>query len=804
MKMDNETPKYAEWIPEAGGYVSNGKVVSKSPQYDEGGKLRLNVDTSVFGGTQPASPVVKAQPQVANTATTNNGITTANVAGSGADANATATSIGSAASLNLNTANPNESVLSTPATKNPLITMKPQNVVDEINQGYLDAAARNDYKAEIDWLTKASNYDGLDRTAEINDLWRQRGEKIRAQDFAYSQGIKEARAAGDYARASQLSQEQQQYRDSVGYQDQMAREYQIAQDDLKTTYDEKRQDIIDRYNSDWLKGIQTITNSILQLVGDIQNFQYNPATDPALNIAQGYAVAKIKEHAAATGMYNSSMTQRAIAKAVTELVPVYQKMAKDELITNLNMLQSTASYLMDLDKYQFDMWRTQIQMQWQANEEKQKEVERAIANSNARGYVTNEEAAILGVPAGSLSFQAIQKAEEKQEKLEEEQRSLQQKKELEEFKYGLDIEKYKEQSKVDLDEYKEKAKVDYYYSKQLYKDKLIMDDQYAPKTKKGSLTHAELKALLKSMALAGASEDDLKATALDYAETSADAYSAYNQAIFEANQEIDKREQERVKAEEDEYLKYTNLPTEAKTDIKSRIVKTELNDLLGDNWSENKFTHTVNGWVANKSISDGDIKNALDAVVTSKLKDTLTTEAGRYGEDYKETTAALETVIDEANKYADLIYGTKFKDREAVIDTIYEDVIHDIKFSKRFDTTWGDIFSPAQVDQNKGVDEVLKSIKNNTEWGGADSHIYQHAKAFADNGGIRESDTTDLTDFKNVIAEGLMISETEEYLDALERTGKADPVGVARARKNLQKARETNQEKAKNLDLSNL
>ena len=55
--MENKTPQYANWVPEAGGYVANGKVVSKSPVY-ENGKLKVDVDTSVFS---------KAQPQVATT-----------------------------------------------------------------------------------------------------------------------------------------------------------------------------------------------------------------------------------------------------------------------------------------------------------------------------------------------------------------------------------------------------------------------------------------------------------------------------------------------------------------------------------------------------------------------------------------------------------------------------------------------------------------------------------------------------------------------------------------------------------------
>ena len=130
--MDNEAPKYADWVPEAGGYVANGKVVSKSPLYDEGGKLRMYVDPTVFGNTQTASP----QAQPTNTLVGNSGVQTANIAGSGTDANAAATSIGSNGSLNLNTANTDNSAISSPATKSNVTGDIVLNPVDKANQDY--------------------------------------------------------------------------------------------------------------------------------------------------------------------------------------------------------------------------------------------------------------------------------------------------------------------------------------------------------------------------------------------------------------------------------------------------------------------------------------------------------------------------------------------------------------------------------------------------------------------------------------------------------------------------------------------
>ena len=164
--MDNEAPKYADWVPEAGGYVANGRVVSKSPLYDEGGKLRLYVDPAVFGNTQPASP----QAQPTNTLVGNSGVQTANIAGSGTDANAATTSIGSNGSLNLNTANTDNSAVSSPATKSNVTGDIVLNPVDKANQNYQDAMGRNDLQGAINALTELGRLTGQDYSTQINDL----------------------------------------------------------------------------------------------------------------------------------------------------------------------------------------------------------------------------------------------------------------------------------------------------------------------------------------------------------------------------------------------------------------------------------------------------------------------------------------------------------------------------------------------------------------------------------------------------------------------------------------------------------
>ena len=468
--MDNETPRYAEWIPEAGGYVSNGRLLSKSPMYDAEGKFRLQVDPSNFSNTQQQNSALISQGQAAS----NNpisGMTTSNSQGSGTDANAAATGIGSMGSITNNTAT-TAGVLNTPATQSPQVKIEPANDMQKINQMYQEAVARGDLKAQIDALTEASKLDGIDRTEQINQLWQQRGDKIRRQDDEYLRQINNATTEEEYYQA--LS-DQKAYRDMVGYDEQIERDYQT-----------RKQEIAIDYERTWDKGISDMTNAIIQLTGNILNFQYDPYADQNLQRAQEYTRAVMTEQFANTGMYASSAVTYAITAAVAELVPVYEKMAKEEMRDNLAILQSTANYLMNLDEYQFNQWKAQIQMKWQANEEKQKEFDRAIENANARGYFTNDEAAIVGVTPGSESFAARQAAIEKQEAIEKENRELLNKMALEEFKTTMSIEEKKLQAELDDWKNSQSSYRDFLYKQQLnYEqhqydmDKVNLQGQYS-------------------------------------------------------------------------------------------------------------------------------------------------------------------------------------------------------------------------------------------------------------------------------------------------------------------------------------
>lgn len=481
--MENEAPNYAKWIPEAGGYVANGQVVSKSPVYEEdgSGKMKLNVDASAF---QPQQQPSTSSSKYANDPITNymvgdrGEMISLNQQGSKEDANSLMTGSGSLGSLNNNTATTG-GVLTSPATTSPNTNLKPSQIsglsTDDLMAQYAQFQAENNYQGMINTLTQMSAADGIDRSAMINNLQRARGEKIMSQDDKYLQAINQARQyaeqTGDYTQYNQLVAEQQAYRDMVGYQDAMQRQYNMEMEDQKLDYE-----------STWTQATNDMTNAIIQMTSSLLNFQYDPSADENLLRAQAHTELMMRNNAAATGMYYSSTTQYAIAQAIGELVPVYQKMAKEEAMENLKLLQSTANYLMNVEEHQFDMWKAQIEMQWAANNEKRKEWQQAIDSSNARGYVSNEEALILGVPAGSMSYEERQRMEAKQDQIESDARKLEQSMILEQFKDQLDLESYAQkqaiQAKYEVSTYAQKQAIQAQYDLNTYARKRQIDAAY--------------------------------------------------------------------------------------------------------------------------------------------------------------------------------------------------------------------------------------------------------------------------------------------------------------------------------------
>ena len=99
----------AKWMPEAGGYVYDNKVVSNTPIYNADGTQEVDIDVSRL---TPQQPTVTQNPETPNL----NLGTQENQAGSGEDVNSVMTQANSMNALSENTANTGYGPINTPAT----------------------------------------------------------------------------------------------------------------------------------------------------------------------------------------------------------------------------------------------------------------------------------------------------------------------------------------------------------------------------------------------------------------------------------------------------------------------------------------------------------------------------------------------------------------------------------------------------------------------------------------------------------------------------------------------------------------
>lgn len=286
----------------------------------------------------------------------------------------------------------------------------------------------------------------------------------------YLDKINKANSIGDYETADQLKEELEEYYTVNGISpttnnpistqtltpDQY---YQTQLDQLEAKYDNAYKELEANYERMYGAVLNDVTNGIISQLGNLMNFEYDPYKDRALHIAQGYAKASVKETMNATGMYYSSMTQNAITKAVAELVPVYEKMAKEEIQTNLQMLQNVGNYLMNLETQQFNMWKAQMQLKVEAIEQRRKDVTQAIERAEMLGYIDNQASAILGIEAGTPTYQAKKDAQDRQDKIDAEIRGYEQEEAMTRLADELQRGRMQEQSKIDIEKIREQYRL---------------------------------------------------------------------------------------------------------------------------------------------------------------------------------------------------------------------------------------------------------------------------------------------------------------------------------------------------------
>lgn len=281
----------------------------------------------------------------------------------------------------------------------------PSDLYDQTVQGYLNEYNKgkeiNDYQAQINALNAIDQYRTSQGytpiyTSNVYELTNQRTEKIKNAIREYETDMANAIYSGDEALAQQIGQQMEAYKRSVNYQETLdnASNY-LASIEYKSAYDTT---------------INEIVNELLT-----SRFTYDPSDDQALIKAQKYATNTIYESMNAKGILDSTMTAQMVTSAVDELIPVYEKMAKEEFYNNIERLQSMANLVINLDDRQYQRWQDNVQNKLDYYSAKKDEISYQWERVNNLGYVDNEASVVLGVAPGTMSptmRESIQEAEQ--------------------------------------------------------------------------------------------------------------------------------------------------------------------------------------------------------------------------------------------------------------------------------------------------------------------------------------------------------------------------------------------------------
>ena len=280
----------------------------------------------------------------------------------------------------------------------------PSDLYDQTVQGYLDefrkGQAINDYQAQINALNAIDQYRTTQGykpiyTSNVYELTNQRVQKIKNQIRDYETDMAEAINSGNEALAQQIGQQMEAYKKAVNYGETVNNSATYLENiEYKSTYDSV---------------ISGIVNELLTT-----RFTYDPSDDEALLKAQQYATNSVYESMNAKGILDSTMTAQIVAKTANELIPIYEKMAKEDFYNNLERLQSMANFVMNLEETQYSRWLDQVQVKLDYYEAQKDEIAYQWDRVNQLGYVDNEASIILGVAPGTMSpsmREAIEEAE---------------------------------------------------------------------------------------------------------------------------------------------------------------------------------------------------------------------------------------------------------------------------------------------------------------------------------------------------------------------------------------------------------
>lgn len=315
----------------------------------------------------------------------------------------------------------------------------PSDLYDQTVQGYLNEYNKgkeiNDYQAQINALNAIDQYRTSQGyapiyTSNVYELMNQRTEKIKNAIREYETDMASATYSGDEVLAQQIGQQMEAYKRSVNYQETLdnASNY-LANIEYKSVYDTTINDIV---------------NELLT-----SRFTYDPSDDKALLKAQKYATNTVYESMNAKGILDSTMTAQMVTNAVNELIPVYEKMAKEEFYNNIERLQSMANLVINLDDRQYQRWQDSVQNKLDYYSAKKDEINYQWDRVNKLGYVDNEASIVLGVAPGTMSPSMREKIQKAEQEAQSQYNKLLSDIKLAEVKAQLDQNTYAYKKKVD-------------------------------------------------------------------------------------------------------------------------------------------------------------------------------------------------------------------------------------------------------------------------------------------------------------------------------------------------------------------
>jgi len=235
----------------------------------------------------------------------------------------------------------------------------------------------------------------------------------------------------------------------------------LAQLGLSTTPQRQTQFTIPQYQSPYEEQL----SQVLQQIVNRPSFSYDPSSDVGFQQAQKYIQDKIMLDFARRGMLYSPATGQAISEGIANALPQYEQAAYQRYLDEGERLNNIFNVLMTLDQRSFNLYKEAVDNEYREWERQRterldqldatyKRIDYAFRKLDELEEADNEIAAILGIPVGTKSQAAKERAEEMKNKielmkLEEEQRIRQEQRTLANEKalidYRANMEKQKEE-----------------------------------------------------------------------------------------------------------------------------------------------------------------------------------------------------------------------------------------------------------------------------------------------------------------------------------------------------------------------